>query len=698
MVALRVGAAEVVPPQVQWQNNKAVPPELVDGSAPDHIAACAQAYSKPCVQEIRYYHQPPAYQEAMCRAPYIPQYLPQSGVCIETYALGYPDSGWNYYVYSAYWIYDVIPVTCPANSTKGSDCSCNEGYTADGTTNQCVPMIEVPKASAPPPPECEVCKGNPILPLRGVKREVVDTGLAIGNTTLQFTYDNTGRIPKVWANPPVDQASKAPRHGPLGSAMWFGNLHRSVAPMRSGDSASPRLPNPMVFDRGTGVSKTMTSTGGAAPEAEPGNGDRFVTLVDGSILYTDSTNNVQETYTSAGRLTAMAWPDRTRIDFSYSDASTPTSVAPFPGLLIQAIDNRGHSVSFAYTAGPDSSARLGTITDAGGQVTTLVFDGQDNLAGIAWPDGTTKTLLYERTDLPWALTGVTDERGVRYSTFGYDAEGRAISTEHANGVDRYTVSYATPPSVRVTEQRDGGYLARSYDWIAPQGMVMTEPSGQTTTWSSLSLNGKNYFADQAQPAGAGSLQSSRSQSYDANGNIASRDNFNGTRSCYLNDLVRNVATAAVAGLSPGQNCAAVTTTNAGLPAGAVKTSTQWHPDWSLPIRVATPGQITTSVYNGQPDPLNANAVASCAPTAARLLDGQPIAALCKRVTQATTDADGHLGFSATRQAGTLDTVQTWTYDVDGRVLSSTDSDTDTTPTRPPWRTTPRRTRTTSVGT
>jgi YD repeat-containing protein len=344
--------------------------------------------------------------------------------------------------------------------------------------------------------------------------------------------------------------------------------------------------------------------------------------------------------------------------------------------LSQVSDNHGRSLSFGYTLSANGVPRVSSITDATGQVTTLSHDSRNNLVGITWADGRTKSFLYENTDLPWALTGVSDERGIRYSTFGYDAQGRAISTEHAGGVDKYTVSYTTPPSIQVTQQSFGGAVARFQTWNLPQGMVMTEPSGQTTSWTAISLNGKNYFSSQDQQAGAGSLASSRSQTYDANGNIASRDDFNGKRSCYLNDLARNVTTASVAGLGQGQDCGAATTANATLPAGAVKTSTQWHPDWTLPIKVATPGQITTSVYNGQPDPLNGNTVASCAPAAAKLLDDKPIAALCKQVTRATTDGDGHLGFGATLQPGAIDTVRTWTYNTEGRVLTAKGSRTD----------------------
>lgn len=41
------------------------------------------------------------------------------------------------------------------------------------------------------------------------------------------------------------------------------------------------------------------------------------------------------------------------------------------------------------------------------------------------------------------------------------------------------------------------------------------------------------------------------------------------------------------------------------------------------------GKLTIDVYNGQPDPFNGNAIASCASASARLVDGKPIAVLCK---------------------------------------------------------------------
>ncbi|WP_235581917.1 hypothetical protein, partial [Rhizobacter sp. Root29] len=157
--------------------------------------------------------------------------------------------------------YAFTPVTsefvCPAHSSwNGTQCTCDDGYTADSATNQCVPTVEVSNSLNPPPAQCEVCKGNPIYPLRGVKQEVVDTGLAIGNTTLRFTYDNASRIPTA-SGALTDIGAVENRAGVMGSLQWVSNLHRQVNLFTSGAGSAPGLPVPTVFPRGNGVVKTM---------------------------------------------------------------------------------------------------------------------------------------------------------------------------------------------------------------------------------------------------------------------------------------------------------------------------------------------------------------------------------------------------------------------------------------------------------
>jgi YD repeat-containing protein len=109
-----------------------------------------------------------------------------------------------------------------------------------------------------------------------------------------------------------------------------------------------------------------------------------------------------------------------------------------------------------------------------------------------------------------------------------------------------------------------------------------------------------------------------------------------------------------------------------IPISAKKTSTQWHPAWDLKTKLSEPRRITTWVYNGQPDPFNGGATAWCAPANATLPDGSPIVVLCKQVEQATTDANGALGFSATVDASVPARVQQWTYTQYGQVLTAKD--------------------------
>ena len=158
-------------------------------------------------------------------------------------------------------------------------------------------------------------------------------------------------------------------------------------------------------------------------------------------------------------------------------------------------------------------------------------------------------------------------------------------------------------------------------------------------------------------------------SYDSNGNISSKDDFNGNRTCMGYDSTRNFETVRVEGMASSSNCAGVIGAGAGLPAGSVKVSTMWHPIWRHEIRRAEPLKLTTWVYNGQPDPFNGGAITTCAPGSAALPDGKPIAVLCKKVEQATMDVDGGQGFSAMPEPNTPLRQQSWTYNQYGQVLT-----------------------------
>ncbi|HEU0204312.1 MAG TPA: RHS repeat protein, partial [Burkholderiaceae bacterium] len=80
-----------------------------------------------------------------------------------------------------------------------------------------------------------------------------------------------------------------------------------------------------------------------------------------------------------------------------------------------------------------------------------------------------------------------------------------------------------------------------------------------------------------------------------------------------------------------------------------------------------PKRISTTVYNGQADPTSGSSTpVSCAPADA-LVDGKPIAVVCRRIEQATSDDTGALGFAAPAIGTPRRT--SYTYNRFGQVLT-----------------------------
>ena len=580
---------------------------------------------------------------------------------------------WNY-------TYGSGTLLCPPHSTEiAGTCTCDANYQENATktgcdavppecpaskkwvaaANACVAVVDKNRTGNPPK-SCGV--GNPIYPLTGTKREVVDTGISAGGMRVSLVYDSTAAAPMAagGARPMVAKPAV------IGS-LWSSSLHRRVLVQAAGKGA--------LVARGDGRTVSFSGGGAGVFTAEADTSDRLFS-VTGGYRYIDAAALTQESYDSSGKLTAIHWAGGASLALSYSTGAMPA--APAAGYLVQAQGSDGRSINLAYQlpsgADPVTGGLLSSITDNQGQVTSLAYDSAGNLASLTWADGKIRSFHYESTSFAQGLTGITDELGVRYATFGYDSAGSAISTEHAGGTARYSVSYSAPPQVVVTEAYDGAaqVLYRYHDWSLAQGTAVADPRNASQAMDAATINGKSYLTSQSQPAGSGCAASTSTLSYDANGNIASRDDFSGNRSCHASDLARNLQTTQVEGLAATASCAGVLPANATLPMGSRKTSTQWHPDWALPTAIAEPGKRTAYVYNGQPDPSASNALATCAPIAALLPDGQPIAVLCKQIEQATTDATGSLGFTAGVDTGVTVRVASFSYDDQGRMLTSTD--------------------------
>ncbi|MEO8388965.1 hypothetical protein [Polaromonas sp.] len=488
----------------------------------------------------------------------------------------------------------------------------------------------------------------------------METGLSVGGQALRLTYDSARHTAATAAAVAAKDYGDAPSFG----ALWLSSLHRKLLVSPAGFGAQ-------LF-RGDGTAASFRYENGAYV-TDADSSDQLV-RINGSYRYTDATSKSIETYTSAGQLTSLVDATGNTLSFTYSTEATP--VAPATGYLMQVTDHTGRSLRFEYALPSGGVAatdgRVSRILNTTDQAIVPAYDTHGNLASLTWEDSKTRQFLYENASFPWALTGVIDENNSRLSTFGYDSAGRAISTERAGSVNRYSVSYGTPPAVAINQVYDPASLItyRYHDWQTPAGVVLSTPNGQTSDLGAAMVLGAPVMTSISQPAGSGCAAATSASTYDARSNVVSKDDFTGQRSCYAYDA-SNREMVRVEGLANTVDCSTVISANASLPQGSRKTETIWHPDWRLPIKASQPLLMTSTVYHGQPDPFNSNTVANCT-AAPALPDGKPMPLVCKQVEQASIDADGHLGMVAALDASVAQRTSSFTYDAMGRMLTGTD--------------------------
>lgn len=150
-------------------------------------------------------------------------------------------------------------------------------------------------------------------------------------------------------------------------------------------------------------------------------------------------NRGLETYNADGYITRLQNEQGVAWDFAYEAE-----------YLQRVTHSSGRSVQFTW-----NDDQLVQVTDPAGNAyryayTANAFDyGRARLASTTLPGtpATTVTYHYEDARYPGGLTGKSFN-GVRYSSFAYDDEQRAILSEHAGGVERNTFTY----NVESTEQ------------------------------------------------------------------------------------------------------------------------------------------------------------------------------------------------------------------------------------------------------
>mgnify|MGYP000445100749 CR=1 FL=1 len=423
----------------------------------------------------------------------------------------------------------------------------------------CAIVISTPNPPVIPPknsgsPDCRSRVGNP-----------VNSG--VGNKfQSEEDYSNVGQPLRLVRN--YNSQNKVNPFDKLSFGNWTNgskvDFYETAAAVRRSDGRSiyfkqvesTWLPDPDIPDR---LTELKDSNGIRA-------GWRYTVAADDSI----------ETYSATGKLLSIA--DRTgRVQTLVYDLAAATGGDDDPNTLDTVTDDVGRVLRFTY----DTNKRIATVTDPAGGVITYGYDTQSNLVSVTYPDGRSKTYHYNEpantagANLPHALTGITDENGMRYATYQYAADGKAISTGHAAGADLHTLAYNPDGSTTVTD-----------------------PLGTARTHTFQTILGVVKSTGQSQPGGAGCGPASSATTFDTNGNVASRADFNGNKACYAYDLTRNLETARVEGLASGAACPADVAAYIPVAGSAErKILTDWHASFRLPVKITEAGRETVNVYD-----------------------------------------------------------------------------------------------------
>lgn len=341
----------------------------------------------------------------------------------------------------------------------------------------------------------------------------------------------------------------------------------------------------------------------------------------GSITYWSlyrSKEGVTETYGPMGALVSVRVRNGGVTNLTYDVRNQLTQVrAP-----------SGRSVTFAY----DSQGRVTSLTAPDGAVTKYAYNAAGMLTSVTWPDNNNRQYVYEDTRFPTALTGVIDEAGVRYTTYAYDDQGRAISSEVTPSSDRYQFQY---PSNGQT--------------------IVTLPSGTTSTYTFLKQNGVLLPTAVSAPCPTcGST--AQSTSYDANNNPTSKTGYDGSTASYTYDALGR-ETQRIEGAGT---------------ADAKTTTTEWDPQQWLVTRVAAPNKIEVFSYDA-----NGNLLSYTVTPTNDANGGQGFSAAASgpiKRTDWTYDAGG-LALTATeRTDGVTTGTWTFTYDSNGNLQTLTNPD------------------------
>lgn len=422
--------------------------------------------------------------------------------------------------------------------------SCTSGSRGEPTaTSGCVAATQ-PKQNGP---QCPAA-GNPFSIASGNKFEQVTDYASQGTNRLEFTrtYNSLQRFETLAGNPVA--SARAPMMGVNWRTNWDKTLYVYQATwifLRRNDGAEfeyRKISGNWVSQSGDDVEYRITDSG-------TGSAQQFaVTTLDDTV----------ETYNNAGRLMEVRYKNGYTQTLSYNASNQLETVT----------DNQGRALNFVFANGI-----LETLTTPDNKIIKFSYAPLNSyganpkkLTEVIYPDETPADLsdnpkvqyLYEDARLPQALTGIINERGIRFATWAYDDLGRTLSSEHAGGVEHESIVYNADGSRTVTNSLGKQAIYRFGTFETAPKVTLVE--GQATSHCEAANHSYNYSTSSGYPTSKIDWRGIRTNyTYNSRGLQESRTEAVGT---------------------PQQR--AVTTV--------------WHPTFRVPTQITAPGKTTILTY------------------------------------------------------------------------------------------------------
>lgn len=337
--------------------------------------------------------------------------------------------------------------------------------------------------------------GNPLNPATGNKHQREHDLVANGLLKFERFYNSAGEAGFHYSTlESLSYIAGAPWLSNMG-AMWRHTYDRSLSILGTEGvrtlSAYRQDGSVMTFSLLEGVWRSDVA--GASTLQELRNEDEQVV---GYLL--SGLDGAREQYSLAGRLEKIENLSGERVELHYAGDR-----------LDKVVDGWGRELVFTY--GPDNM--LSSVQSPDGETIHYRHDESLRLVDVAYPGIVRpRKYHYENEENPFALTGISDEAGHRFSTYQYDDAGKVSSSEHAGGVGRFSVDYS---------RNDGGMNLTS---------SVMDPLGKVRLFTYANLHGAAKIASLSEGgncSGCGVSGTEYRKTYDANGNLDLEYDFNG---------------------------------------------------------------------------------------------------------------------------------------------------------------------------